>query len=75
MQFSAILCFTTYVMTGFGQMGHISYKYLRGLFFYYQTKLCLIHCGGQRKNVFTQEILYLQVILSDINEPETFFLL
>ena len=57
-------------MTGFGQMGHISYKYLRSLFFITRP-----NCGRQRKNVFTQEILYLQGILSDTNEPETFFLL
>ena len=43
-------------------------------YFNCKTGLCLIVPGRQEKYIFAQESFYLQGILEDINEQETFFL-
>ena len=48
---------------------------LSNINFYFdcKTRLCLIVPGRQEKNIFAQEIFYLQGILVDINEQDTSF--
>ena len=39
-----------------------------------KTKLCLIVPGNHGKYIFTLECIYLQGIINEINEQDTFFL-
>ena len=52
----------------------IQYNYPNRVYFDCKTKLCLITPCRQGKYMFTQESFYLQGILNDINEQDTFFL-
>ena len=52
----------------------IQYKYPNSVYFDCKTKPCLIVPGRQGKYIFTQKSFYLQGILNDINEQDSFFL-
>ena len=49
---------------------------LSNINFYFdcKTRLCIIVLAGKRKYIFAQESFYLQGILDDINEQDTYFL-
>ena len=52
----------------------VQHKYLNRVYFDCKTKLCLIVPGRHGKYIFTQESFYLQGMLNDINEQDTYFL-